>query len=134
MSVDAAEGLVERFLGLDRLGQDAHRAQAQGALGFLVGGDDLDRDVARHVVVLEAHEDAPAVDVGEVDVERDRIGAALARQVERGGAARRDQGFEVVLVREVHEDADEVRIVLDNQQDAIAELDVSAVVGEWIGV
>ena len=55
------------------LGQDADRAQAQSALALLVGGDDLDGDVAGCQIVLEPVEHAPAVDVGQIDVERDGV-------------------------------------------------------------
>ena len=61
--------LVDR---LQRLGQEADRAGVQRALARVVGRDHADRDVARRQVGLQPLEDAPALHVGQEDVERDR--------------------------------------------------------------
>ena len=67
---------------VDRLVQEADRAHAAGPLGVAAGGDEVDRDVARGAVGLEALHDAPAVHVGQADVEDDAEGAKADRQVE----------------------------------------------------
>ena len=70
-------------LRLDRLAQDAERPEADAAVGVLLGRDDVDRDVPRREVVLQPVEHPPAVDVGQLDVERDRVGPGVARERER---------------------------------------------------
>src|SRR5205807_1773082 len=77
---------------------------------------------------------APAVDVGEIDVERDGVGVDLACQQEGGGAAGGDDGLEAVLVGHFQQEACEVGVVLDDQQHAVAAGDVAGVVGELHGL
>ena len=61
----------------------------------------MHRDVARVEVVLQAVEHAPAVDVGQADVERDRVGLVLARERDRGRCrCAVTMRLEAVLVRE----------------------------------
>src|SRR5206468_3309565 len=67
------ERLVQGVAGPQGLGQHAHRAHAQAALSLLLGGDEVNGDVAGGQVVLEAVQHAPAVDVGEVDVQGDGV-------------------------------------------------------------
>src|SRR5207253_1202546 len=93
---DAVEGAVEDLLGFDGLGQAADGAHAQAAEIFLLGGDDLDGDVAGGGIILKAVEDMPAVDVGEVDIEGDGAGFEFARHADGGGPAGGDGGFEAV--------------------------------------
>ena len=81
----------------------------QRALARFVGRDHAHRDVARRDVVLQPLEHAPAVDVGQEDVERDRGRLVLARQRQRGGAERGDQALEALLARRVEQEARERR-------------------------
>ncbi len=104
----------------------------QGALAGLVGGDDADGDVARGEVVLEPVEHAPAVDVGQEDVQRQGVRLVLARQGQGGGAERGDQTLEALLAGRLQQDAGEAQVVLDDQQHAIARLDVVAVVADFV--
>ena len=57
-------------------------------------------------------------------------GLELAGRPERRRAAGGDDGLEAVLVRHVQQEAGEVDVVLDDQQDAVAGLDVVGVVVE----
>ena len=78
--------LLERAVnGLprDRLLQERERAVLQRAPLARRGRDDVDRDVARRRVVLELIEQHPAVDVGQAQIERDRVGPQRARELER---------------------------------------------------
>ena len=60
------------------------------------------------------------------------VGLVFARQVQRVLAARRDQHLEAFVMREIHQDARIVRIVLDDQQHGVAGRDVVAVVGDLL--
>ena len=73
--VQVVEQLVEHVPALDRLGQERRAPRSQRPLARLVGRDDADRDVPRRQVVLQPVEHAPAVDVGQEDVERDGVAA-----------------------------------------------------------
>ena len=68
------------------------RAEAQAAARRLVAGDDVHRDVSR-VAVLEAVEHRPAFHVGQLDVERDRVGPDSVRRARAGFAACRDDAL-----------------------------------------
>ena len=70
---------------------------------------------------------------GEVEVERDRTRAVAASQREGRPAAGCDDPLELLLAREVEEDVREGRIVLDDQDGAIAGLHVGAVVVDLDG-
>ena len=72
----------------------------------------------------------PAQHVGQEHVERDRRRLVLLGELERIGAAHRDQHLEALVAREVGQDARIVRVVLDDQQDRVAGLDVEPVVRE----
>ena len=122
-SLIVSSELLERLARLDRLGEDAQRPEAQGAVAVLLGRDDADRDVPGGQVVLEPLEDPPAVDVGQVDVEGDRVGHVLAGHRQRRGAERGDQPLEALLAGRVEQEPGEGQVVLDDQQDAVAGLD-----------
>ena len=83
-------------------------------------------------VVLEPLQHAPAVDVGQEDVQRDGVGLVLARHGQGGGAERRDQPLEALLAGRVQQEAGEAQVVLDDQQHAVAGLDVVAVVADLV--
>ncbi len=59
--------------------------------------DDVHRDVARAGVVLQPIEHVPAVEARQIEIERDRVGAMLARHLQADVAAHRGQHAEVVL-------------------------------------
>ena len=96
--------------------------------------DDVHRDMARAGVVLQSIEHVPAVESGQVEVERDRIGTMLPRHLQADVAAHGGEHAEVVLAAEVHQDAREGVIVLDDQQHAVAGLDALAIVVERVVV
>ena len=119
-------------LGRGRLGDERERAARQPVLAVLVERDDLHRNVPRQRVLLELAEHGPAQHVGQEHVERHRGRLELLGEVERIGAAHRDQHLEALVAGEVHDDARIVRIVLDDQQDAVARLDVEPIVGNLL--
>ena len=125
--LDARERRVDAF-GRGRLGDEREGAARQRVLAVLVERDDLHRDVPRQRVLLELAEHRPAQHVGQEHVERDRGRLELLGQVERIGAAHRDQHLEALVAREVHDDAGVVRIVLDDQQDACRRAAMSSAV------
>ena len=79
--------------------------------------------------LLELAEHRPAQHVGQEDIERHRGRLELLGEIERIGAAHRDQHLEALVAGEIHDDARIVRIVLDDQQDAVARLDLQPIVG-----
>ena len=83
-------------------------------------------------VVLEPVEHAPAVDVGQADVERDGVGLVLAGQRQRGGAERGDQPLEALLAGGLEQEPGERQVVLDDQQQRVAGLDGVAVVADLV--
>ena len=71
---DVLEGALERLLA-DRLLEVGERAQRGAApCSRSIDRDDVHRDVARARVALQAVEHRPAVQTGQLDVERDRVG------------------------------------------------------------
>ena len=66
---------------------------------------------------VEQHE---AVDVGEAEVERDRVRLELARHRQRARAGGRDHALQARLAGEVEQDRGEGRVVLDDQHERIA--------------
>ena len=71
--------------------------ESQRAVARVVGRDHADRDVPRRQVVLQPVEHAPAVDVGQVDVERDRRRACTrAPAPARRRPCERDQALEAL--------------------------------------
>ena len=105
-SASTSSSALRLWIGLATKRQ---RAGVERALARLVGRDDAHRDVPRRDVVLQPLQHAPAVDVGQVDVERDRVGLVLAGHGQRGGAQRGDQPLEALLARGVEQDAGEAR-------------------------
>ena len=80
-------------------------------------------------IVLEAVEQAPAVEVGQAHVEGDGVGPELARRAERVGAAQRDHDLEAVLAARLGQQIGERHVVLDHQQHPVARLHPGAIVG-----
>ena len=120
-------------LGGGRLGDERERAARQRMLAVLVERDDLHRDVAGERILLELAQHRPAEHVGQEHVERHRGRLELLGEIERVDAAHRDQHLEAVVAREVHDDARVMRVVLDDQQDAVARLDLEPVVRDLLG-
>ena len=102
----------------------------QRALRLVGDGDHVDGDVARRGVVLEAVEHAPAVHVGQADVEGDRVRLHLAGEGEAVGTAGGDERLEPLVVGEVHQEAAEGRVVLDDQDHAVPRVDEGAIVAD----
>ena len=115
-----------------RLGDEGERAARQAVLAILVERDDLHRNVPRERVLLELAEHGPAQHVGQEDVERHRRRLVLLGEIERVVAAHGDQHLEALVARKVDQDARIVRIVLDDEQDGVAGLDLQPVVGDLL--
>ncbi len=128
----ALERGEQLFAGPDRLAQGRDRPQQAAARQIVAGGDDLHRDVTAIEVVLEAIEDAPAVDVGQGDVERDRGGSVLAGEGQRGGPECGDQGLEARVPGRVDQEPGEPQVVLDDQERAVPGLDDVTVVVDLV--
>ena len=129
---DGVEQSIERLLILERLGHDAQGPVVQRPVVRVLGRDDADRDVPGGDVVLEPLDHAPAVDVGQADVEGDGVGLVLAGHRQRGGAERRDQPLEALLARGLEQELGERQVVLDDQEQRIAGLDRLAVVAHLV--
>ena len=127
--LDARQRRVHAFGGR-RLGDERECAARQRVLAILVERDDLHGDMPRQRILLELAQHRPAQHVGQEHVERYRGRLELLGQIERIGAARRDQHLEALVAGEVQDDARIVRIVLDDQQDGVAGLDFQPVVGD----
>ena len=123
------EGAVEGLLR-HRLLEVGERAQVGAAPLGVDDADDVHRDVARARVALEPVEHLPAVDDGQLDVERDGVGLELVGERQAGVAAVGDDHLEAALARQAHEDAGELHVVLDDEQHAVARAQVLAVVLE----
>ena len=109
-----------------RLGDEGEGAARQPVLAVLVERDDLHRDMPGQRVLLELAEHVPAQHVGQEHVERHRGRLILLGEIERVVAAHRQQRLEALVAREIDQDARIVRIVLDDQQDGVARLDLHA--------
>ena len=94
--------------------------------------DDLHRDVASQRVLLELTEHAPAQHVWQEDVERDSARLVLLGEFKRIGAAHSHEHLEVLVARKIDQDARIVGIVLDDQQDGIARLNLVPVVRDLL--
>ena len=123
------EHAVEHVAALDRLGQEGDRARGERPAAGLVGRDHADRHVPRRQVVLQPLQHAPAVDVGQEDVERDRR-RACTRGPRRSAAAPSDvtSPLKPLLAGRVEQEPGKADVVLDDQQHAIAGPNVVAVV------
>ena len=88
--------------------------------------------MARGEIGLQPLEHPPALHVGQVDIERQHRGLVLADHGERRGAGRRDQRLEALLPRGIEQDLGEAQIVLDDQQHAVAGLDLVAIIAHLV--
>ncbi len=101
-------------------------------LAVLVERDDLHRDVPGQRIVLELAQHGPAQHVRQEHVERDRGRLVLLGEIERFGAARGDQHLEALVAGEIDQHPRIMRIVLDDQQDGVAGLEIEPVVGQLL--
>ena len=119
-------------LGRGRLGDEGECTARHPVLAIFVQRDDLHRNVPGQRILLELAQHGPAQHVGQEHVERHGGGLVLLCELERVGAAHRDQHFEALLARQVQHDPGIVRIVFHHQQDRIAGPDLEAVVGNLL--
>ena len=126
---DVLERVVQRF-ARDRLLQIRDRAGLQSGLTLAHAADDVHRDVSRVRMVLEPIEHRPPVDPRQIDVERDRVGFVRVRDAETRVALERDESLESLIARHVEQDLGEVRVVLDDEDDAVAGIEDVAIVVE----
>ena len=84
--------------------------------------------MARRQVVLEPVDDAPAVDVGQHDVERHASGVYSRASASAAAPCDGDEALPALLARGVEQEAREGDVVLDDQDHGVAGLDGGAVV------
>ena len=82
-----------------RLGDEAAGAGLEGALARFLRRDDAHRDVPRRQVVLEAVQHAPAVHVGQADVEGDRVGLDNRAQAQAPRRPASDEPLAALVAR-----------------------------------
>ena len=126
--LDARNGVFES-VAARWLRHERECAPRQPVLSVLVRCHELNRNVARGRVLLEAAENGPSEHVRQEHVERHGGRVVVVRQGERVEAARRDEHLEAVLVSGVDNEPGIVHVVLDNEQDEVADLDVVPIVG-----
>ena len=97
-------------------------------LAILVEAHDLNRDVTCLGILFELTEHRPAEHVRQEEIERHGRRPELPGQRERLDAARGHQHLQALVVRQIHQDARVVRIVLDDQDRRISRLHVVAIV------
>ena len=95
--------------------------------------NDVHRDVPGSRVMLEAIEHGPAVNAGQIDVERDRVRPVLVRHAQTRLSIQGHQRLEVLLAGQVEQDPGEALIVFDHQHDPIAGLHRLAIIAERVG-
>ena len=101
-------------------------------LAVFVQGDDLHRDVPRQRIMLELAQHRPAQHVRQEHVERNRRRLILLGEIERLGAAGGDQHLESLVAREIDQHPRIMRVVLDDQEDRVARLQVEPVIGQLL--
>ena len=129
--LDLAQGVGDAF-ARRRLGDERERPARQPVLAIFVERDDLHGDMAGKRILLELAEHIPAEHVGQEDVERDCGRLILLGEIERVVAAHGEQHLEALVAGEVEQDAGVMRIILDDEQDAVAGLDFQPVVGNLL--
>ena len=127
VALDAVERMLEvlRRRRLEHVGKGAVR---QAVLPLFFNRQHLHRDVPRGGIQFEIVQHRPAEHVGEEDVERDRGRPILFRQQQRRLSAVGDDALESLVARQAEEDARVMGIVVDDEQDVIAIVDVVAIV------
>ena len=129
--LDACERGLDA-LGRRGLGDKGERSARQGVLAIFVKRDDLNRNMPGQRVLLELAQHRPAQHVRQEHIERNRARLELLGKFERVGAARGHQDLEPLVAGEIHDDARVMRIVLDNEKDGIARLDLKPVVWDLL--
>ncbi len=127
--LDARQRLVDA-LARRRLVDEGEGAARETVLAVFVERDDLHRNVPGQRILLELAEHVPAQHVGQEHVERNRGRLILFGEIERIVAAHRQQRLEALVARQIDQDAGIVRIVLDDEQDGVAGLDIHPIVGD----
>src|SRR6185295_9632160 len=130
---DELRGARQRLLQgrvIHRLFEHGECAHLQTALARILDRDDVNRDVPRVGAALENVEQPPAIHVRQIDVQRYQRRTEATHQRQRAAAGRRHYGLEAAIVRQIEQNAAELRIVLDDQQHALAGPDVLTIVGQ----
>ena len=130
--LDVAEDFIELLFGLNRFGQATHCAHAQAAVIFFVGGDDLHGNMAGGQIVFEAIENAPSVDIGEIDIERDGCRDKLPGHLQCGRSARGDNGLEIIFMGHIEQETGKIHVVFDNENDRVPGVDIVDIIFEGL--
>ena len=130
-AVDKFLGVVQRFddvLPSDRFFQIVDGAQAQAAKAIVLGADDVHRDMTCGGIVFQTVKHAPAGGIRQPQVQKDGRRPMLARERQGLLGAAGDQGLKPLFPRQIEQDAGEVGIILDDQEDLVPRLNRGAVV------
>ena len=101
-------------------------------MAVFVQGDDLHRNVPGGRILLELAQYRPAKHVRQENIERYGGRMMGARQRERIRAQMRDQHLEALILRQFNHDARIMRIVLDNQYDAVVRREVGPIIDDLL--
>src|SRR6202044_1960781 len=112
----------------DRFCEVGYGAEVERVLPLLGAGNYVHRNVGGRRIVLELLQQAPAVGIGQADVERDCVGTETPRQCQALRGRERDDAFETTIPREPEQNPREDEVVFDDEQHAIDRLDPLAVV------
>ena len=123
-----AQAGIQHLFRLNGLWDEAEGAGLERALAQFFRRNDASGNVPRREIALEAGDDAPAVHVGQVQVERDEVGGEVAGERQRRGTLRRDQPLAAVVAHGLEQHLGEGEVVLDDEHHAVARLDLVAVV------
>ena len=107
-------------LAVDRLGQVLGGAEGVAAAAVVLDGHEHHRYVGEQRIALDRRQDRPAVEVGHVDVQRDRRRMQLPRQLEPLAAPGRGANRETLALEiAAHHVADGLIVVDDEDQRAL---------------
>ena len=126
--LDAVEAFIQPFRRrrLDRVGK---RAVRKTVLALFLDGNNLNRNVPRRRIKLQIVQNCPAEHVRQENIQRDGRWQKLPRQCDCRVAARGRNRFEALVARKADKNARVMRIIFNDQQDAVARLDQIAVIG-----
>src|SRR6202034_1308573 len=131
VAFDARKGILQAFGG-GRLLHERKGAARQTMMAILVQGDDLHRNVPGAGILFELAQYRPAKHVGQENIERYGGRMVRARQRQRVRTAMREQYLESFVLRQIDHDARIVRIVLDDQNHAVARREVVPVIDDLL--
>ena len=131
VAFDARKGILQAFGG-GRLLYERKCAARQTVMAILVQGDDLHRNVPGAGILFELAQYRPAKHVGQENIERYGGRMVRARQRQRVRTAMREQYLESFVLRQIDHDARIVRIVLDDQNHAVAWREVVPVIDDLL--